>query len=251
MRREWRGGDYFGARPTLAKVKDLINEVVRLFGEDVEIECVTVGRGYYVKASTVDDLVSELDNSVRLIKNLEIRVKCSHTDEAEALLHFGAHPGASRWHMRWLLFPYRMQDVSSWSVKHPDAAIVERIAREIRDSFDQMATKLWRFKSGISKWHALVSIPLLSVAGGWLAHPWHEGGWGDFQFYFAGAAMILYRWLVLVFDYRVEIRVRPPAIASFWTSWNPSNATVARSTVLATVLAVPALVLALVQLFQG
>ncbi|MFF3793771.1 hypothetical protein ACFYXW_27625 [Streptomyces sp. NPDC001981] len=247
MRRELRGGEYFGARPTPAKIRELIDDVVPLFDEAVEVEYLTIGPNYYVRTASLDDLIDELGPSVRSIKNLAITIKCTATEKAEVRLIFGESPG--HWKLRLLLFPYRTRSVTYWTVEHPDASKATRLGREIRHGVERMRTTLWSYRSGISKRHTLTSIPF--VLGACLIFSVPNPDVGDWEYYVAAGLVLLWRWFILAFDYTMRIEVRPPAIATWWSSWNPSEATVARSTVLATVFAVPALILGLVQVLQG
>ncbi|MCX5527470.1 hypothetical protein OG342_32225 [Streptomyces bobili] len=247
MRRELRGGDFFGVRPNPAKIKELIDEVALRFGEAVETQLSTVEANYRAEAQNLDDLIDELDSSARFINNLHVTIKAVANDHAVVHLTFGEQP--SRWRFRLGLFPYRSASVTYWSVTHPDGITADRIAREIHHRLREMGQKGWRYKSGIWKWNVVAFLPFAFGAFACLfPSPQHSNP----QTYIAGVVMLLIFWLNLPAQFEpVKIQVRPPAILRAWSSWHPSSATVARTTVIATVLAVPALLLALVQVFQG
>ncbi|MGW5130872.1 hypothetical protein [Streptomyces sp. NPDC004135] len=248
MRRELRGGECFGVMPTPVRIKELVDEVVAVFDEPVEVEYLTVRPNYYVRSANLDDLISETQPPVRALKNLAVHIKCTGTERAEAHIVFGESP--SRWRRRWHLFPYRTGAVTHWSLEHPDAGKANRIAREVRHGLDGMRSRVWAFKSGISKWHVVNSVPLVLVGCLFIAIA-DPTKLSDWKYISAGVIAIAWRWCILAFDYQLRIEVGPPPIQNWWTSWNPNSATVAKATVLATALAVPALILSLVQVFQG
>ncbi|MGW0081208.1 hypothetical protein [Streptomyces sp. NPDC003393] len=248
MLRQLRSGDFFGAKPKPTKIKEMIDEVAARFGEAVEVECSTTGRTYFAQARSLDDLVDELDASIRTIDNLTVTIKAAATRAASVRIQFGVTRGS--WKMRWRLFPYTTRGVTFWSVSHPDSTTADKIAEKIRQHLAAMGKSSWQFRSGISKGWSLTSLFLISVGVNGLVNP--ELANADLTTRGLAAAMIAVGWLVLVLLYPgEEIRIRPSAILSAWSSWNPSAATVARSTVLATVLAVPALILAFISIFQG
>ncbi|EDY54136.1 MULTISPECIES: hypothetical protein [Streptomyces] len=247
MRRELRRGDHFGVKPTPDKIKELIDEVASRFGETVEVEYSTLGRTSFTQAPSMDDLVSELDPAIRDIYNLQVTIKSSTTERTHAQLTFGESP--SRLKMRLGIFPYGTKGVALWSVSHPDSAIADRIAREIRRHLTEMAKSGWRYKSGISKWKTLWYIALLILTFSILLEseskaytPWLYG-------VLAGVLVEAWTELLLTYD-EIRIQIRRTTILTRWRSWTPSSAAVARSTILASVLAVPTLILAIVQLFQ-
>lgn len=186
-----------------------------------------------------------------MINNLGITVTVPASEHVEIHVNFGSAHGHYR--RRFGIFPYTTRGLTQWSISHPNAQVASRLARETRHRVVAMGGARWRTRNGISKWSLVSSAGLVPFAVFILSFATlGYVGLKDLYWGLFAVAILLWKWLFLALEYRyVKVRVRTPALITWWNTWNPSSVLVARATVIATVLAIPALILSLVSVFQG
>ncbi|MFE9868914.1 hypothetical protein ACFYPZ_40930 [Streptomyces sp. NPDC005506] len=239
MKIETRDRMYLGVRVKAEDVFQLADKAVDLMGETAAVELTVRKEAYEIVANSPSDLIAALGEDDYLARSASLTVNSSR---GSIRLDISPQRGVGTAR---LFIPYLRMWASFLHVRHevPDTA---------NALFDEASTLLRRrvcgknggFPHGFLYTQALVLF-LLSAAGRALfLHP----TWAD-VWWILGISLSALLVEHLIFD--PTVRLRPHPARPQRRSWHPSEASVARWTVIAGVLAIPALLIGVVALFTG
>ncbi|MFD6939734.1 hypothetical protein ACFWAP_26750 [Streptomyces goshikiensis] len=254
MRVENRSSSYVGIKAPIERLGELADELSRIFGESVSVEYLATLPSYTVSASDVTHLRTELGADVKTVQDLRIVVAATSSGSSARLqVVVGGQKGVG---LHRLVALYGRSWVTQLVVEHHDAGVADRAWVEADSRLRKMTATpgtgkgafsgfymIWQFFTwaGISL-SCLKGINSAIEAPGTIdrLEPWN---WVPGVLLLIG---LMSGGQNLIF--RSRIRVQP--IAAPWGSWHPSSSATARWTVVAGVLAVPALLISVVALLK-
>lgn len=230
---------YFGVRVKAEDLFQLADRAGDLMGEATAVELTVRKSAYEIVANSPADLIASLGEDDYLARSASLTVNSSR---GSIRLDISPQRGVGA---ALLLLPYLRMWASSLHVRH-------EVSDTANALFDEASTLLRRrvcgkkggFPLGFLYIQALVLYILLLGGRALFLHPAWESVWG-----MLGISLFVLLVEHLIFDPTVRLRPRP--VQPQRRSWEPSEASVARWTVVAGVLAIPALLIGVVALFTG
>ncbi|MGW0861286.1 hypothetical protein [Streptomyces sp. NPDC002611] len=237
MRVETRDRMYLGVRIKADDLFQLADKAVDLMGEPVSIELTVRKSTYEIVANSPADLAAALDEDTYVADSVRF---AAHSARGSIRLDISPQRGVGT---MFLFLPYLRSWASYLHVRHE--------VRETADTLFEEASTLLRRRVNRKEGGFPLTLLYTQAFALYIAflsgrslflHPTWEGVGPLFGFLL----------LVLLIEHLVfapGVRLRPPPPRR--PRWEPSEASVARWTVVAGVLAIPALLIGVVALFTG